>query len=407
MRELGAAPLSARRGLTYRVVNPLDHAVGGPIRLLVDHFEFHDLGFGSGAVLTDVAAATEVPCQLHLSPPGGEFVAHVELEAGEERDLELSPAARPSSLAGAFDRSEAGRSEPAAGEEPTCPGQLVTPFVRIAWEPGDGIVSWLDRAVSRDLLRPDLVHAAFTPVHEVTPMTGRDEAWDVRGRMGLNRKGENVVRSAGCLIGGSLRRSGDVSVSAVLDYGLPGASLCEVELTAYLDAPRVDVSVRMHKDSVWEPENVYLSLPFTTGAPDAQLWLDKAGAAVRPRVDQIPGTLTDFYSVQEGFAVVSDDYGVAVATPDSNLLQLGALEHGPRLLAGDPALEGDPALPYAWLMTNYWETNFSAELGGFYEFRYSVLWGDELAGEAPALAACRDANLGICALRLAGGETSR
>ena len=58
-------------------------------------------------------------------------------------------------------------------------------------------------------------------------------------------------------------------------------------------------------------------------------------------------------------------------------------------------------------MTNYWETNFSAELGGFYEFRYSVLWGDELAGEAPALAACRDANWGIRTLRLADGETSR
>ena len=342
LRELGAAPLSAQRGLTYKAVNPMGHAVSGPTRLLVDHFEFHDLGFGSGAVLRDIEAGMEVPCQLHLSPPGGEFVAHVELEAGEERVLELAPAERPGSLAGALDKSAAECSGPAAGDEREGPGQLVTPFVRIAWEPGDGIVSWLDSALSRELLRPDRLHAAFTPVHEVTPMAGRDDAWAVRGRMDLNRKGEDAVRSAGCLMGGRHTRSGDVSVSAVLDYGVPGVSLYEVELTAYLDAPRVDVSVRMHKDSVWEPENVYLSLPFTTGAPDAQLWLDKAGAAVRPRIDQIPGTLTDFYSIQEGFALVSDRYGVAVATPDSNLLQLGALEHGPRLLAGDPALATTP-----------------------------------------------------------------
>jgi hypothetical protein len=55
---------------------------------------------------------------------------------------------------------------------------------------------------------------------------------------------------------------------------------------------------------------------------------------------------------------------------------------------GDPRLEDDPAHAYAWLMTNYWETNFGADLGGFHEFRFTVesrrgareprQWGDEL-----------------------------
>ena len=219
--------------------------------------------------------------------------------------------------------------------------------------------------------------------------------------MGLNRKGEDAVRSSGCLVGSRPLQDGEVFVSARLDYGVAGCSLFLVELTAYLDAPRVDVSVRMHKDSVWEPENVYLSLPFGSGSPGDVLWLGKAGAAIRPRVDQIPGTLTDFYTLQEGFALVSDDHGLAVATPDSPLLQLGALEHGGRPLAGDPELTDDPAHPYGWLMTNYWETNFAAELGGFYEFRYSVMWGSELADETAALSACGDASGGILCYRLA------
>jgi hypothetical protein len=402
LEELGAAPLSAVAGLSYKAINPLDHAVSDIGRLLVRHFEFHELGFGSGGVVRDVETDTEVPCQLMLTPPGAQFLVHIELEPGEERLLELAPADRPGTVDAPLRRNEGDGRGPEAGDTPSKAGGLVTPFVRIAWEPGDGIVSWIDTALSRELLRPDRRHAAFTPVHEVTPVHGRDDVWPVRGKMELNRKGENAVRSSGCLVGSSGVESGDVFVSTSLDYGVPGVSLYTVELRAYLDEPRVDVAVRMHKDSVWEPENVYLSLPFTTGMPDAQVWLDKAGAAVRPRADQIPGTLTDFYSIQEGFAVVSEGYGVAIATPDSHLLQLGALEHGPRLLAGDPALTDDPAHPYAWLMTNYWETNFAAELGGFYEFRYSVMWGDELADEISALRACRDANWGIRCLRLAG-----
>ncbi len=418
LEELGAAPLDAVAGLSYQAINPLDHAVSGIGRLLVGHFEFHELGFDRGARVMDVEADTELPCQLLLTPAGAQFVVHVELEAGEERRLELVPGDARSDGRGASEPSDSSAHEPpvscdaADGGATTGPppasgrGHLETPFVRIVWAPGDGIISWFDTALSRELLRPDRRHAAFTPVHEVTPVPGRDDVWPVRGKMELNRKGDDAVRSTGCLVGSSGVETGEVFVSTSLDYGVPGASLYTVELRAYLDEPRVDVAVRIHKDSVWEPENVYLSLPFTTGVPDAQLWLDKTGAAVRPRVDQIPGTLTDFYSIQEGFAIVSEGYGVAIAAPDGHLIQLGALEHGVRLLAGDPALADDPAHPYAWLMTNYWETNFAAELGGFYEFRYSVMWGDELADEASALRACRDTNWGIRCFRLkreAGG----
>ncbi len=178
---------------------------------------------------------------------------------------------------------------------------------------------------------------------------------------------------------------------------------------------RVDVAVRLHKDSVWEPENVYLSLPFTAGAHE-QLWLAKAGAlevgaAVRPRIDQIPGTLTDYYALDDGFALVTDEpagsgMGISVAMPDCHLLQVGPLAFGERLLAGDPRLADDPQHIYAWLMNNFWETTFAASLGGFHEFRFSVRWGSGLAthrdSQVPAhraLSACRTAADGLVVFR--------
>jgi hypothetical protein len=51
-------------------------------------------------------------------------------------------------------------------------------------------------------------------------------------------------------------------------------------------------------------------------------------------------------------------------------------------------------------MTNYWETNFSAALGGFYEFRYSVSWGPDLRDPDAALARVRDGCRDVTCFRL-------
>lgn len=399
--KLGAATLAAGAPCRYRIVNPFDHRVSGTAGLAVGHHEFNELGLDRGARVRDVSTGGSIACQLARTPLGGEFRVHVGLAAGEERVLEIESAG-----------AEGREAKPAddAGPESTCAGEperepsegpcaLETPFVRIAWEPDDGIVGWLDRRTGTDLLRDDRRHAAFSPVHEITPAGTRDQICAVRSRMLLNRKGEGVVRTAGRLVGSREVETGQVFARAVLEYEVAGTSVCEVELRALMDEPRVDVAARIHKESTWEPENVYLSLPFSPPDP-RELWLDKAGAPVRPRADQIPGTLTDFYSVQDGFAVVTPEIGIAVSMLDNHLLQLGPLEHGERRLAGDPALESDPAHAYAWLMTNYWETNFSAELGGFYEFRYSVVWGPDLSDRSVALRRARDASRDIVCFRL-------
>ena len=193
--------------------------------------------------------------------------------------------------------------------------------------------------------------------------------------MVLNRKGANAVQCAGRLVRSEAVR-GEVFERTTLEYEVAGCDWFEVKIARH--ESRADVSVRMHKLGTWEPENLYLALPFGSG----QLWLDKSGAEVRPRIDQIPGTLTDFYAVQAGAAWLRDGFGIALSMPDQHLIQLGPLAHGERLLMGDPRLADDPAFAYAWLMTNYWETNFAADLGGFHEFRYTVRWGPDVTLEA-------------------------
>jgi hypothetical protein len=133
--------------------------------------------------------------------------------------------------------------------------------------------------------------------------------------------------------------------------------------------------------------------------PESELWIDKAGAQLRPWKDQLPDTLTDWYSIQEGFAWCGANAGLVVATPDTPLLQLGTLEHGKRRLMGHPDLDINEARVYSWLMTNHWGTNFDASLGGFYEFRYRIEWGAHLARPETALSHCRVLNAGLTTFR--------
>jgi hypothetical protein len=203
--------------------------------------------------------------------------------------------------------------------------------------------------------------------------------------MGRNRKGVAVERAESRWRRLLRRECGPVCEELEVELAAPGCPWAVLLLRLFHAQPRLDVELRLHKESRWEAENLFLSLPRPAGV----LWVDKAGGPLRPGIDQLPGTLLDYTSVQAGYALVAEGRGLAVAMPDQHLLQMGPLAHGPRRLAEPPAPPAGPL--FAWLMTNYWETNFAAELGGFHAFRFSLHWGRAGADAAGALAVARQA----------------
>ncbi len=380
---LGAATLHPAAPLRYKVINPCDHPVSGIVRLPVGHHEYHERKLQRGTEVVDAKTGESLPCQVEQVPLAAEFCVPLVLAGGAERVLTLRPAQRS--------------VEP---EYRTGITSLNTEHVRIIWREPTGISTWADGKTGKDLLRADRRYPPLTLIHEFTPVANPAEICAVRGAMDLNRKGPNARRTAATLVHAGSVATGPVFTTVELAYQVTGLRHCNIRLLAHARQRRVDVSVRLHKESFWEPENLYLSLPFAPGAWPASLWLDKTGAAVRPRVDQIPGSLADYYCCQAGLALVASGMGLVVATPDTPLIQVGPLEYGPRRLMGDPALAADPAHLFAWLMTNYWETNFTASLGGFYEFNYSIAWGEVFGETAMALRTCRDMSQGLLCFRL-------
>ncbi|MCQ6561742.1 glycoside hydrolase family 38 N-terminal domain-containing protein [Paenibacillus mendelii] len=402
----GDALLAPDRPLLFRIHNPYSYVQEDYAHFIMEFWHHDEIKRGFEVV--DKESGEVYPSQLRIAPRGVIVTIPVTLQPGEERTIRIRPVIKPGGVT-AFGADLLGSDRILDIEDPNRAAALNvtytsmdTPFARIEWRMGDGITSWMDKRTGQEMLRPDRNHHAFSPVYDVTKAAKVEEMNDIRRKMGRNRKGPDATVSVGELVKAEIIDKGDVYATVRLTYNVNGCSHYSLLVTGYADKPRVDVAVRMHKESVWDPENVYISIPF--GAPiragEQELWIDKLQAPVRPRIDQLPGSLIDYYCLDEGAVYVAENEGVAIAMPDTPLIQLGSLRHEFRLLQGDEGLQDDPAHLYAWPMNNYWETNFRATLGGFYEFRYFIAWGEAYGQPAAALEACRGMNAGILAWRV-------
>lgn len=448
LEAYGALGLAARRPLFFQAVNPYAQAVSGLAMLPLEAWEASRQG---EARVVDAATGQAVVAQrlrcdgrTHLAVPavlGAGARAAWKVELAQEAEVLRPGAARPTDgKAEAVKRrtitdgvADVAHEEIGEGPFVFTQTSLTSPFVCVTWEVGRGVISMRERAGNRELLVQDGGAGAFAPIYEVTaPRDGQSQV-QVRGAMGRNRKGMPCRRTQGELVEVRRGLDGPLTASVELVHEAPGMRQYVVVITVYADFPRVDAAVRMHKESVREPENVYIALPvcavrgadasveWTEGPAPAvaqldhedrgesaagegprgapSVWLDKMGGGVRPCIDQLPGTGTDFYCISDGFAVVAPDFGVAVAMPDTPLLQLGPLSYGRRRLHGERRPDAPWTVLYAWAINNFWETNFAPEAGGFYEFTYRVSWGSAFGDHREALSWCRRINRGIPVFR--------
>jgi alpha-mannosidase len=139
-----------------------------------------------------------------------------------------------------------------------------------------------------------------------------------------------------------------------------------LDVTTYDALPWVDLCYTLNKVPNPEAEALYVAFPLGRG-PEPRVWLDIPGAVMRPGFDQVPGTATDWHSIQHYFAVEDGGRTVVVASPDIPLVQVNGINTG----KWQETLSPHNGLLMSWVMNNYWFTNFPAAQGGF-TWRYRV-----------------------------------
>lgn len=396
LADRGEVTIQAGRAQRYRVINPHKHAFDGIVKLSVEFWEFvNGVGYDlqSRVVVKDAASGEELPAQGHRIARAFEVEVAVHLAPGEERVLLLTQ-----------DKTNTGtlRNYPYVGADgiedlvtdqklPEMPCLIETPYFRVEIQRGKGIASIIDKATGKDILMPGDI-GAFSGLYEVTP-AGSLTQCDVRRRMGRKRRCTSTEQSVAQLVNAEIIESGDVHVTAKLTYELAGCHFYYVYLKLYKHSAILEARACFHKKSEWDPENLYVMLPLKTDGSN-ETYIDKTGCIMRPGIDQLPGTCQDFWALQQGVVRKGDKRDLIIACKDAPLISFGELKYEPTVLCQGDSVSLNRASAASWVLNNYWETNFKADLGGFYEFTY-VVESVAPADTAEEMERCGELNEGV------------
>lgn len=160
--------------------------------------------------------------------------------------------------------------------------------------------------------------------------------------------------------------SGPLRTSAKSSMHLPRFSTLEMETILVPYEPRIDFVFRMDKQLTFEKEAVYIAFPIAGANPHFRYEI--GAGSVRPNEDHIPGACRDWFAVQRWVTVATDAGAVAWTPVDTPLITLCDLTPG-KWLEELPITNGTI---FAYVMNNYWFTNYKAGQNGWMTYRYSL-----------------------------------
>lgn len=159
---------------------------------------------------------------------------------------------------------------------------------------------------------------------------------------------------------------GPVWKSVVLAGQLGGCAEkngARIEIRLFEAEKRVEFHCSIRKLPVSKAEAVYVAFPFAPS--DGQIVYEAQGGLVRPGLDQIPGSSSDWQTMQNFLAVRHPAGQIVWGSAGAPLLQLGEINLG----KWQRVARVERPHVYSWVMNNYWFTNFRAAQEG--DFRWS------------------------------------
>lgn len=113
-------------------------------------------------------------------------------------------------------------------------------------------------------------------------------------------------------------------------------------------------------------EAVYFAFPFAMNRPEFRY--EVQNGVVDPAKDMYPGAGHEWFSAQHWVSVEQDGVAGTVMPLDAALITLGDIFRGKW-----PETFGErQGTVFSYVMNNYWDTNYRAEQGGHFRFRYVV-----------------------------------
>jgi len=324
-----------------------------------------------GVRVTDLKTGEEVQAQLSAHPRGVLVSFLSEFEAGEEKIFAYEE--QPAAAQKLYTRTAWVGSERVRDivngydtESYKLPYGLENEWFRIQYRIGEGVTSFWNKKDGMEMLKEGF-ERFFMPVYECTEI--RKGVYEERRLLGRNIRGLHARQYQGELQDIKILDHGPVFDRAELVFKLEGTYHSSVIIKMYRHLPKLEFTYRIAKTLSENIESVYL--PLSLSFPDSSLYIHNGGAAMKPGVDQLPGSNMEYYMADQGLLYQRGQEGILINTLDTPLLYMGEMKHHPILLC-DNKEENNHRLVYSWIMNNTWETNFKMNLSGFGEFRYGL-----------------------------------
>lgn len=150
----------------------------------------------------------------------------------------------------------------------------------------------------------------------------------------------------------------------------PGCRSLVREVRLEAGAPWLEMIVQVDKLPVRTPEAVHLVFPFRL--PDARVWVENAFGRYQVERDQLPGACKNFFTVQQSIEVEDGRSALTLVSPDAPLFETGTIQND-ALACGWQSTIKPSATLFAYLMNNYWHTNYCASQEGDSRYRFQLL----------------------------------
>ena len=253
-----------------------------------------------------------------------------------------------------------GAGPPAPQPQPAEGAAIESPFYRLAFDPLTGALTSL---FDKDLRRELVDARAPYPLNQYLYVAGGEGSRIVADERGVEPKLRISTPEKA-----SLRRLrlGGLGERMIIESSAAMTPRLVSEVTVWNHLRRVDIANRFTKTPTRQKEAVYFSFPFAAANPTFRY--ECPDAIVNANTGMLPGACLEWFAVQHFVEIQTGDAAIAWTSPDSPLVCFQDINRGKWLRH----LPMDNGRLYAYVMNNYWYTNYKPDQGGEHLFRFSI-----------------------------------
>jgi alpha-mannosidase len=160
--------------------------------------------------------------------------------------------------------------------------------------------------------------------------------------------------------------NGPIFGSIIIESDSYNTPLIRTEIRLYSKIKRISIINKVVKNETLEKEGIYFSFPFAIENPEIRFEIPNG--FTRPEKEQLKGGCKDWYAIQDWVSISNNDFTIIWNSVDAPLVSIGDINVGKWL----EKLEIRKGHLFAYVMNNYWYTNYKASQGGEFEFKFNI-----------------------------------